>query len=953
MKRSAMEMMNSAPEVVMDTVNYSYMSLQEMETLCKTSEGEVLYVTTKSGKNEITGTVRDLRFGPRGPNQRCVNCHNNQLGCPGHFGLIKTPPFVHPELVTIVTQVMNCVCHGCGGLLQTKRDLVEGDVLKYQGVNRLKQIFELIKDKSKTNPPTCPTGGSNCGNMYFIKEVGHPKDGHYMYKGYKSRSDMADDSRKKAKKDAPSMAQIGVNFDPKMIESILAKVTPETSELLGLNGRSPSNYVTRGIIVLPYALRQDYVVNGVVNEDDFTYIFDELVGAVIAYKQAKAKTGPGSGTAEAKRMDLYKRYAYLYNNYTEMSKPGKSSKPLKSYKSVLQGKEAIIRQWIQAKRVEFAGRTVAGPGAYQRVDEIGIPEVDAHLMTRPITVQEFNYSTMNAIFDDHKFTYIVPGPGHGNNAYRGQLLSKERFIKLVSPVISIGDIIHRFMQDGDILLVNRQPSLHKFSFAAFYVKLHSDLTIKINLGAVDPFNADFDGDELNYHLVQDVDAYAEASYLFATERNYIDDANLKLIYGITQNSLTAFHIMLKPDQVVSETMKEQEQVKLKLQASKDSKERTSLQWELKRLKEAIKKVSQETRVAPEIFKEIIKPAEVMPDFPTLRQRCQKYGVPWGSNRCLVSAAFPARLVYVAGGLEIREGIWIKGVPSKKDIGASGRTGGNVLLTIASSLGGQKMIDTISVAQIIANLYLRFTGFSVGHDDCVVNNQVMRREIQDNLKQSDLRIRQLWLSKDVKKMSKQQKIQMEKKFIEIMGNAATEAGNIVNEYYDKDNALIIMAETGAKGDAANAAQMNLMYGPTLVDGKLPKQGVYGRTIPAYDPKEPTMQSTGFCATSFGEGLSLLDLFDVNRVGRAGIMAKFVETAKPGDLLHIMMRFIEDAIISTDGRVKYENDMTVQLVYADNGYNPSRLITADIDGEMVPFFCNPVAMANEINNEYLVA
>lgn len=951
MKRAAVEMLNSAPEVVMDTVNYSYMSLEEMENLCKTSEGEILYVTTKSGKNDITGTVRDLRFGPRGPNQRCVNCLNNQLGCPGHYGLIKTPPFVHPELVTIVTQIMNSICHGCGGLLQTKRDLAEGDVLKYQGVNRLKQVYELIKDKAKTNPPTCPTGGSNCGNMYFIKEVGHPKDGHYMYKGYKSRADMAEDSKKKTKKDKLSVVQIGINFDPKEIETILAKVTPETSELLGLHGRSPANFVTRGIIVLPYALRQDYVVNGVENEDDFTYIFDEIVGSVIAYN--KAKNAPsGTSNVEGARMDLYRRYAYLFNNYTEMSKPGKNNKPLKSYKSELQGKEAIIRQWIQAKRVQFAGRTVAGPGAYQRVDEIGIPEVDAHLMTRPITVREYNFSTMNAIFDDHKFTYIVPGPGHGNCPYRGQLLSKERFIKLVSPVISIGDIIERFMQDGDILLVNRQPSLHKYSFAAFRVKLHKDLTIKINLGAVDPFNADFDGDELNYHLVQDIDGYAEASYLFATERNYIDDANLKPIYGITQNSLTAFHIMLKPEQVLLETVKEQEQTKLKLNAAKDAQESTALQRELKRLKEAIKKVSQETRVAPEIFKEIIKPAEAMPDFPTLRERCQKYGVPWGSNRCLVSSIFPARLVYVAHGLEIREGILIKGVPSKKDIGTSGRTGGNVLTTIATSLGGQTMIDTISVAQLVANLYLRFTGFSVGFDDCVVNEQEMRREIQDNLKRADLRIRQLWMTKDIKKMTKQEKIQMEKKFVEIMGNAATEAGNIVDKYYDKDNALMIMAETGAKGDASNAAQMNLMYGPTLVDGKLPKQGTYGRTIPAYDPKEPTMQSTGFCATSFGEGLSLLDLFDVNRVGRAGIMAKFVETAKPGDLLHIMMRFIEDAIISADGRVRYENDMTVQLVYADNGYNPARLITADIDGEVVPFFCNPMAMAEEINNEYLV-
>ena len=936
-QRAAMQLINSVPEVAMDTVSYSYLSFDEMEDLCRTSTGDVLYVTARSSGDTVTNTVRDPRFGPRGPNQTCENCLNTQLGCPGHYGLIKTPAFVHPQLSKIVIQVMTSICHGCGELLKKDTDLRKDGLLKYQGVTRLNKIYDsVLKTAGSGELPLCPRGGSVCGPSLFIKNVGHPKDGQYMYKGYETSAQMKEDKTNVG----------GVEYPPEKIASILAKVSPETSELLGLGGRSPANFVTQGIVVLPYALRQDFVVNGVINESDLTYMFNELVGAVIKYERSRGS--PGEVRA---RMDLYKKYAYLFNNYTEMSKPGKNSRPLISYKTLTQGKEGIIRQLIQAKRVNFHGRTLAGPGAFQMVDEIGIPEVDAATMTIPVIVQEYNLSTMEGIFQNHKFTYIVPGPGHGNNRLRGKLLSKERFVQTVSEVIAIGDTIHRFMQDGDILLVNRQPTLHKFSFAAFRVVLHNDLTIKINLAAVEPFNADFDGDELNYHLLQDPAAYAEAGYLFGAMYNHIDDANMKPLYGLTQNSLTAFHLMLKPAFMIEKTKEKQELTKQELSQTTESQERAMLQNELAQLKTSIKALQTETRLEPDVFRQVIEPAKSMPDFPTLKDRCRRHGVPWGSNRCLVSAAFPARLVYQAGGIVIRDGIWIKGLPGKRDIGTSGRTGGNIMTTIAISLGGDVMLRTLGVAQFIANLYLRFTGFSVGYDDCVVNKEEMRQKIQENLKQADIRLRQLWFTKDIRKMTKQQKIQMEKKFIDIMTNASTEAGNIVDEYYDKDNALVIMAESGAKGDKSNAAMMNLMYGPILVDGKLPKPDAYGRVGPSYDPIDPNLESMGFCATSFGEGLGVRDQFNVNRVGRAGIMAKFVDTAKPGEMLHILNRYIEDASVSSDGRIKYENDMTVQLVYSDNGLNPSKLMNMEVDGYGMPFFCNPLAMANEINHEYL--
>ena len=92
-----------------------------------------------------------------------------------------------------------------------------------------------------------------------------------------------------------------------------------------------------------------------------------------------------------------------------------------------------------------------------------------------------------------------------------EFAEKEREAKILKP----GDVVERFLMDNDIVLFNRQPSLHKGSMMAYRVRLMPHKTFRLNMAVTLPLNADCDGDELNVHVPQDEESQTEAKLLMA------------------------------------------------------------------------------------------------------------------------------------------------------------------------------------------------------------------------------------------------------------------------------------------------------------------------------------------------------------------------------------------------------------------------------------------------------
>lgn len=113
--------------------------------------------------------------------------------------------------------------------------------------------------------------------------------------------------------------------------------------------------------------------------------------------------------------------------------------------------------------------------------------------------------------------------------------------------LRIGDVVERHMEDGDVVLFNRQPSLHKLSIMAHRVKVMEWKTFRFNICACAPYNADFDGDEMNLHLPQTEEARTEASLLMGIQNNLITPRNGEPLVAASQDFLSAAYLLTQRD----------------------------------------------------------------------------------------------------------------------------------------------------------------------------------------------------------------------------------------------------------------------------------------------------------------------------------------------------------------------------------------------------------------------
>ncbi|UYV60876.1 hypothetical protein LAZ67_1002654 [Cordylochernes scorpioides] len=186
-------------------------------------------------------------------------------------------------------------------------------------------------------------------------------------------------------------------------------------------------------------------------------------------------------------------------------------KPFKGLVQRLKGKKGRFRGNLSGKRVDFSGRTVISPNPFLRINEVGVPIYMAKILSYPERVTKHNIHKLQQLVRNGPFTY--PGANHiqYQNGQRKYLGYGNR--EMEANKIRFGDLVDRQMADGDILLFNRQPSLHKLSLMAHRARVLPFRTLRFNECVCTPYNADFDGDEMNIHMPQTEEARAEALVL--------------------------------------------------------------------------------------------------------------------------------------------------------------------------------------------------------------------------------------------------------------------------------------------------------------------------------------------------------------------------------------------------------------------------------------------------------
>lgn len=431
----------------------------------------------------------DLRMGTMDPLFTCNSCEQRMDKCPGHFGHIEmAKPVYYIQFMNTVRKILQITCFECSSLFIDKSNQKLVTILKNL---EPKKRFKFIQQKCSNTKTIC--FNEECSQYQVSNQPKYKRDGIHMYMCYKNEND----EQKQTKLYAED------------VYNRFKKINDEDIELMGFDPKysRPEWFICVHLPVPPPHVRPSVKFGNLRSDDDLTY---KLVDIIKANNNLKKKliqkqryddrkqdidSDDDEDSKEDKDFHIDEYLDYLqYNVITLIDNEVQGIPPaqqingrlLKSVRQRLKGKTGLVRGHLMGKRVDFSARTVITPEPNIEIGELGVPEEIAQNLTYPEVVNQFNVERMNKLVENGPYKY--PGAKYiiKKNGMKVDLRFCKKKIKL-----NLGDKVERHLQDGDIVLFNRQPSLHKMSMMAHTVKVLPGLTFRLNIAVTSPYNADF------------------------------------------------------------------------------------------------------------------------------------------------------------------------------------------------------------------------------------------------------------------------------------------------------------------------------------------------------------------------------------------------------------------------------------------------------------------------------
>ncbi|KAF5940405.1 hypothetical protein HYC85_021572 [Camellia sinensis] len=335
-------------------------------------------------------------------------------------------------------------------------------------------------------------------------------------------------------------------LNPDRVLSLFKNMLDEDCELLYLSDR-PENLIVRNIAVPPLAIRPSVFVDGGTqsNESDITERLKRIIQANASLQQELSETISTSKSL-AGWADLQMEVAqYINSDVRGVPFHMQAAKPLSGFVQRLKGKQGRFRGNLSGKRVEYTGRTVISPDPNLKITEVAIPILMARTLTYPERVSHHNIEKLRQCVRNGSDKY--PGARFIRNTDGNLLSLMFSYRKRLADDLKFGDIVDRHLEDGDIVLFNRQPSLHRMSIMCHRARIMPWRTLRFNESVCNPYNADFDGDEMNMHVPQTEEARTEALMLMGVQNNLCTPKNGEILVASTQDFLTSSFLITRKD----------------------------------------------------------------------------------------------------------------------------------------------------------------------------------------------------------------------------------------------------------------------------------------------------------------------------------------------------------------------------------------------------------------------
>lgn len=434
------------------------------------SESEILQMSvvevtknklcTGKTKGLLSNTLYDSRMGPMESGEICPTCDLKTKDCPGHFGHINLNiKIIHPLFHRIILHFLKCFCIQCSKLLITRDHLELWNFMRLKGEHRFNQILTKV---SKIRYCTQCT-------------LSQPKYTLMIQEGiFIAAFKLLNDVEK-------------IKLSTEEIYKIFHKISNEDVGLLGFDPEKthPKNLILTVLPVLPPRSRPFIITDNIICDDDLTISYSEII---------KANNNLNNNTInETKRekciQTLIFRIKTLMDNSSQKAKHT-NSRPIKGIKERICGKNGLIRSNLLGKRTDMSARTVIGPDPTLRLNQIAIPTKMATDLSYPETVNQWNIELLQRLVFEGKTNMINRTGKNGKTQRIYTELALNSSDRTILCTLKIGDVVHRHLKDGDVVLINRQPTLHKGSMLAKHIVVRPGKSIRLNLATTSTFNAD-------------------------------------------------------------------------------------------------------------------------------------------------------------------------------------------------------------------------------------------------------------------------------------------------------------------------------------------------------------------------------------------------------------------------------------------------------------------------------
>lgn len=445
----------------------------------------VCEITTPSTAEGKLGGLFDPRMGVLENGKICRTCGQNNHNCPGHFGHYPLArPVYYTQFFKYVMKIMRCACFKCGKLLIDKEK--NAHLMKLKGEARWKQVLAACFGILRCGEDTPDGCGSRQPTKYKEEQL------HRIFAEWKDlKLPPGVEAPEGATLDKDDKLNLTMLLEPEYVHRLLRRISDEDVEFMGFSRHwcRPDWMMCTVLPIPPPQVRPSVTQdNNQRSEDDLTSKLIDIIKANATLKK-KISEDPKKRAIDDWTLLLQYHVATLVNNDIPGVSPSaqRSGRLLKSLQQRLGSKEGRIRNNLQGKRVEFSARSVITPDPNISVGELGVPIKIATNLTFPEKVTAFNIQKLYALVQNGPDKY--PGAKTVQRA-DGRTVSLKH-INGKSLELFEGDTVNRHLLDGDIVLFNRQPSLHRMSMMAHKVKVLPYNTFRLNVFVTAPYNADF------------------------------------------------------------------------------------------------------------------------------------------------------------------------------------------------------------------------------------------------------------------------------------------------------------------------------------------------------------------------------------------------------------------------------------------------------------------------------